>query len=223
MFISFEGGEGGGKSTQIGLLAQMLRDEGYAVTTTREPGATALGAKLRQLLLFQDDGPISRKAEALMFAADRAEHVDKVIRPALARGDIVLTDRYIDSSLAYQGAGNRLTDDAGSAGPGFLHDISLWAADDLMPDLTILLDLEPARGLERARGRSTADTMELRDDAFHARLRRRFLELAAEEPNRYVVIDAAQRMEAVASQIWSAVDTRLVLPATAMSLHGVAS
>ena len=171
VFIAFEGGEGSGKSTQIELLAAALRDAGVAVVVTREPGATTVGRRIRDLLLH-DDEPLSPRAEALLFAADRAHHVATVIQPALDRGDVVLTDRYIDSSMAYQGAGRELTFDE-------IRRVSGWATSGLTPDLTVLLDIPAATGLERARGRnarpaaagSDADKLERESLEFHERVR----------------------------------------------------
>ena len=148
VFIAFEGGEGSGKSTQIGLLAAALRDAGVDVVVTQEPGATRVGRRIRDLLLH-DDEALAPRAEALLFAADRAHHVATVIQPALDRGDVVLTDRYVDSSMAYQGAGRELTFDE-------VRRLSGWATCGLTPDLTVLLDIPAAVGLERARGRAAS-------------------------------------------------------------------
>src|SRR5262249_32773038 len=142
MLIAFEGGEGSGKSTQVERLAQWLSDRGLAVTVTREPGATDFGSRLRRILLESPDGALTPRAEALLFAADRAEHVDAVICPALDRGDVVITDRYVDSSLAYQGAGRALPVED-------VRRLSRWATNGLVPDLTVLLDIDPELGLER--------------------------------------------------------------------------
>lgn len=214
-FIAFEGGEGGGKSLQSKLLAADLRAAGRAVTVTHEPGGTALGRTLRGLLLFQDEkDALVRKAETLLFAADRAQHVGAVVRPALDRGEVVITDRYIDSSLAYQGAGNKLSDEA-ELQPDMLRQLSLWAADGLMPDLTILMDIDYGIGMARAAVRAELDTMELRSQAFHARLRRRFLELAAAEPHRYLVLDASRGVDELAADIRAEVARRIGMPALA--------
>jgi len=191
LFVAFEGGDGSGKSTQARLLAEWLRaDQAHDVVLTREPGATPVGARLRELLLGHgtDVGP---RAEALLFAADRAHHVDSLVRPALARGEIVITDRYADSSIAYQGAGRDLDGDDVAR-------LSRWATDGLVPDLTVLLDLAP----EIQRVRRAADTRRGEDDRleslpedFHDRVRQRFLDLARRDPHRYLVLDASEPRE----------------------------
>ncbi|WP_375484660.1 dTMP kinase [uncultured Jatrophihabitans sp.] len=186
LFVAFEGGEGTGKSTQIALAAAWAREQGRTVVETREPGGTALGVELRGLVL-DPDGRVTPRAEALLYAADRAQHVDTVIVPALERGELVLTDRYVDSTLAYQGAGRGLGDDA--------RVLTRWATAGLVPDLTVLLDLPPAVGLARAGRRARLDRLESASADFHAAVRERFLELAAAEPARYLVLDA-QRPEA---------------------------
>ena len=193
LFVAFEGGEGSGKSTQIELLAQALRTDGRPVTVTHEPGATAVGTQIRRLLLYDED-PIAPRAEALLFAADRAQHVDTVIRPALEAGQVVLTDRYVDSSLAYQGAGRKLTVDE-------VQRVSRWATDGLQPDLTVLLDLPATEGLARAGVRSGADKLEAESLDFHERVRGAFRTLAEAEPRRYLVVDARLAPEEIATQV----------------------
>jgi dTMP kinase len=183
MLLAFEGGEGAGKSTQARLLAIWLRDQGFDVVATHEPGATKIGMRLRALLLDTAHTGLSSRAEALMYAADRAEHVAAVIRPALERGAIVVTDRYVDSSLAYQGAGRRLP-------VREIASLNKWATGGLDPDLTILLDLSPVAGLGR-RERS-ADRLEAEPADFHQRVRAGFLALADAEPQRYLVLDATR-------------------------------
>ena len=179
--IAFEGGEGSGKTTQARLVAIWLRELGYDVVTTHEPGATKIGMRLRALLLDTSHTGMSPHAEALMYAADRAEHVASVIAPALARGAIVITDRYVDSSLAYQGAGRSLPVDE-------IAGFNRWATGGRMPDLTILLDMDPMAGLSR-RARS-ADRLEAEPADFHLRVRAGFQALARAEPARYLVLDA---------------------------------
>lgn len=165
MFIVLEGGEGAGKTTQLRRLADGLQGHGLDVVTTREPGATTLGARLRELLL---DGEVpTQRAEMLMYAADRAQHVELVIAPALAAGKVVLCDRYIGSSVAYQAAARGLD-------PGWVREVSLWAADGLVPDLTILLDVAPEEGLRRARGRTDANRFEAESLEFHRKVRDSF-------------------------------------------------
>lgn len=197
LFIAFEGGEGTGKSTQSALLASWLRHAGHECVVTQEPGGTSFGERARSLLLDRtSDGP-SPRAEALLYAADRADHVDRVIRPALGRGAVVITDRYVDSSLAYQGAGRNLP-------MGEVERLSRWATQGLRPDLVILLDLDPTIGLQRAGGRSAADRMERESLAFHQRVRRGFLSLAA-HGGRHAVLDASAPVEQVAAAVRQAV------------------
>ena len=197
LFIAFEGGEGSGKSTQIALLATYLREQGMAVTVTYEPGATEVGNQLRELVLHHRE-PLSPRAEALLFAADRAHHVDVVIRPALERGEIVLTDRYIDSSLAYQGVGRELTVEE-------VRRISRWATHGLRPDLTILLDIPARDGMLRAGERSAADKLEAESLTFHERVRTAFLVIAEAEPRFYRVLDARRPAPILAVEVQEAV------------------
>jgi dTMP kinase len=187
VLIAFEGGEGAGKSSQIALLAQALRDSGTSVVVTHEPGATPVGKQIRKLLL-DTEGPISPRSEALLFAADRAHHVSTIIRPALDRGDVVITDRFVDSSLAYQGGGRVLSTEE-------VKRLSRWATEDLVPDLTVLLDLSPEVGLARVHGREAGigpDRLERETIEFHERVRTAFRSLAEADPNRYLVLDATQ-------------------------------
>jgi dTMP kinase len=181
LFLALEGGEGAGKSTQARLLAIWLRDQGFDVVTTHEPGATKIGMRLRALLLDTAHTGLAPRAEALMYAADRAEHVQAVILPALERGSVVVTDRYVDSSLAYQGAGRQLP-------VAEIAELNRWATGGLMPDLTILLDVPPVTGLGRRL--SSADRLEAEPVEFHQRVRGGFLNLAAAEPARYLVLEA---------------------------------
>jgi dTMP kinase len=184
LFITLEGGDGSGKSTQAGLLGEWLQAEGRTVVRTREPGGTEVGVEIRQIVLHHR-GEVSPRAEALLYAADRAQHIATKVRPALARGEIVIQDRYLDSSVAYQGAGRVL-------GAPEVRDLSLWAAEGLLPHLTLLLDLDETA----ARGRLDAankvfDRLEAEKGDFHARVRAAFLELAAAEPERFLVLDAS--------------------------------
>lgn len=201
-FISFEGCDGAGKSTQVRLLAAHLERAGRSVVVTREPGATPLGAQIRSLLLTPGN-IVPPRTEALLYAADRADHVAQVVRPALAAGSVVITDRYIDSSLAYQGAGRDLD-------LADIERISLWAVEGLEPDLTVLLDA-PAAELHsrmRAAGR-TPDRLESEGDSFQEKVGERFLDLAAAHPERVVVVDARDSIECIAATIADAVDVRL--------------
>lgn len=194
LFVVFEGGEGAGKTTQANALADLLRRQGRDVVVTREPGATDLGERIRRLLLDGESAP-SPRAEALLYAADRAHHVATVIRPALARGAVVISDRYVDSSLAYQGAGRTLPIDE-------LSWLSNWATGGLKPDLVVLLDIDPAVGLRRARARGGgADRLERESMAFHERVRWAFLDLAAADPKRYLVLDASQPPEVIKAAV----------------------
>ena len=183
LFIALEGGEGAGKTTQARMLSIWLREQGFDVVTTREPGATKVGMRLRALLLDTAHAGMSPRAEALMYAADRAEHVAAEISPALERGAVVITDRYTDSSLAYQGAGRGLHSEE-------IAWLSHWATDGLTPDLTILLDLPPQAGLGRRA--SSADRLEAEPSEFHERVRAGFLALARNDPGRYLVLDATR-------------------------------
>ncbi|MCG5215458.1 dTMP kinase [Streptosporangium sp. KLBMP 9127] len=201
LFIAFEGGEGSGKTTQSRLLAIWLRDQGFDVVQTREPGSTKVGMRLRAILLDAAHQGLSARSEALLYAADRAEHVEKVIRPGLYRGAMVVTDRYVDSSLAYQGAGRSLeADDVAK--------VNAWATGGLVPDLTVLIDVPPSIGL--ARFASPADRIEAEPLEFHERVRREFRALAAADPDRYVVIDGTKPQDEISRLIQDRV--RDVLP-----------
>jgi dTMP kinase len=191
LFIALEGGEGAGKTTQASLLVQWLTEQGQQVLLTREPGATELGKTLRQIVLDPATGDISHRAEALLYAADKAEHVDSVIKPALQKGVVVITDRYVDSALAYQGSGRDLD-------TADVERVNRWATGDLRPNLTILLDLPPKSGLSRFEER---DRIEGQSADFHERVRNAFLELAAAEPQHYLVLDATLDRQELASQI----------------------
>jgi dTMP kinase len=191
IFIAFEGGEGTGKSTQSKLLAQWLEQEGESVVLTREPGGTDLGKDLRKILLGHETGAISPRAEALLYAADRAHHVYSVIRPALERGDVVITDRYFDSSAAYQGAGRVLN-------PAEVARISRWATESLYPTLTILIDVPAEIGLGRLQSR---DRLEAESNDFHERVRQEYLQIAMMDPERYFVVDGTQSVNEIHRQI----------------------
>ncbi|MDR3069005.1 MAG: dTMP kinase [Cellulomonas sp.] len=190
LFVSFEGGDGAGKSTQVEALVAWLTGQGRSVVRTFEPGDTALGAVLRQAVQHGED--VDRRTEALLYAADRAHHVATVVRPALGRGDDVVTDRYLDSSVAYQGVGRGL-------GADVVERLSRWATDDLRPDLTVLLDLDPAVGLGRLTG--APDRLERAGTAFHRRVREAFLAQAAADPDRFCVLDATGPPDEIAAAV----------------------
>lgn len=194
VFIAFEGGEGAGKSTQVKRLQEWLTNEGLVARSTFEPGATPSGAGIRAILLDRAHTAIAPRSEALLYAADRAQHVHDVLRPALDAGEVVITDRFVDSSLAYQGAGRTIPLDD-------VRMLSRWATGGLEPDLTVLLDLPPETGLARARGRSVADRMESESLEFHQRVRQTFRALAESDPDRYLVLDATSSADELAAAI----------------------
>lgn len=198
MFIVFEGGDGAGKTTQVALLASWLESSGRTVVCTRQPGGTELGTRIRELVLSSASGDVDPRAEALLYSADKAQHVAETIRPALAAGADVVCDRYVDSMIAYQGAGRVL--DASE-----IAEISQWATGGLRPDLTILLDVDPADALA---DKDESDRLEAAGDDFHLRVREGFLALAAQDPERYVVIAARQPREEIAEQVRRAVTAR---------------
>ncbi len=206
LFLTFEGGEGAGKSTQIARLAARLRGAGRPVVTTREPGGSPKAEDIRAALLAGLAKPYGPFAEALLFSAARIDHLDTLIRPALARGETVLCDRFSDSTRAYQGA-------AGGLEPALLASLERVVVGPTRPDLTLILDLDPAMGLARARARAAADDAPDRFEAealeFHARLRAAFLAIAAAEPGRCAVIDAGAPPDAVEAAILAAVAARL--------------
>jgi dTMP kinase len=195
IFIAFEGGEGTGKSTQSKMLKKWLEQEGEEVVLSREPGGTDLGQGLRKILLGHETGAISPRAEALLYAADRAHHVFSLIRPALDRGDVVITDRYFDSSIAYQGAGRVLQ-------PNEVARISRWATESLFPTLTIIIDMPAEVGLGRLKSR---DRLEAEPLAFHERVRNEFLQIASMDPERYLIVDGLQAIDEIHEQIISRV------------------
>ena len=194
MFITFEGPEGSGKTTQIALLAEKLTSLGRKVVTTRQPGGDELGAKLRALMLDKSALVIEPMAELLMMMADRAQSVSRIIRPALDSSAIVLCDRYADSSIAYQGYGHGIEIET-------VHALNRIAVAGLMPDLTVLLDIEPRVGLQR---QPNHNNMEARGYEFHRRVRDGYIRIAQAEPSRFVVIDAANPIAAVSAEVWRA-------------------
>ncbi|AVT34591.1 dTMP kinase [Plantactinospora sp. BC1] len=209
-FVVFEGGEGAGKSTQVARLAEALRRQQHEVVVTREPGATGVGEQIRGLVLGGTSGPdaLAPRAEALLYAADRAHHVATVVRPALARGAVVISDRYVDSSLAYQGAGRTLPVEEVSW-------LSSWATGGLKPDLVVLLDIEPRTGLARVTARGgDPDVVETESMDFHDRVRYAFLDLAAADPKRYLVLDASRPADELAAAVAERVTGMLADPDT---------
>lgn len=203
LFITFEGGDGSGKSTQAGLLAQWLTDSGRTVVRTREPGGTEVGVQIRELVLHHR-GHIDPRAEALLYAADRAQHIATLVRPALERGEVVIQDRYFDSSIAYQGAGRVLDAEE-------IRGLSLWATDELIPDVTVLLDLDEVAARERLDAADKVfDRLENEKSEFHARVRQGFLALAEAEPERFLVVDASQPIDLLAAAIRARVEEALL-------------
>lgn len=183
LFITLEGGDGTGKSTQIGLLQEWFESQGREVVKTFEPGGSDFGKEIREIVLHSR-GHIEPRSEALLYAADRAHNIATNVRPALARGAVVIQDRYIDSSVAYQGAGRVL--DATE-----IRDLSLWATEGLVPDITVVLDLDPVVSRERLLAeKKKFDRLESQELDFHIRVRDAYLAMAAAEPNRFLVIDA---------------------------------
>lgn len=202
-FITLEGGEGAGKSTQAQMLAEALRGQGIEVVVTREPGGSPRAEKIREAILSGLIAPLGPIAEAMMFTAARIDHLDKTIRPALRRGAFVVCDRFADSTRAYQGA-------LGNIDPRLIRSLERIAIGADKPDLTIMVDVPAAVGMARAAQRGGApDRFESEAPAFHEALRRSFLEIAASEPERCVVVNGAQAPEIVARDIWSAVQARL--------------
>jgi dTMP kinase len=200
LFVCFEGGEGGGKSTQSRLLAAWLEAEGHTVLLTRQPGGTEVGQRIREIVLSPETGELSNRTEVLLYAADKAEHVDTVVLPALRAGSVVITDRYVDSALAYQGAGR--TESAAE-----VERVNRWATRDLRPHLTVVLDLEPQAGLGRFEER---DRIEGESLEFHQRVREAFLAMAAADPDHYLVLDARGAIDEIHAAIRARVAALLV-------------
>lgn len=199
VFVCFEGGEGGGKSTQSRLLRDRLEAAGLTVRLTFEPGDTPVGKEMRRIVLSPETGELAHKTEFLLYLADKSEHVETLVRPALERGEVVITDRYVDSTLAYQGAGRALD-------PAELEEVARWATGDLRPHLTVVLDLEPEAGLGRFEGR---DRIEGESLEFHRRVRASFVELAERDPDHYLVVDARRPIEEIAALIAERVEPLL--------------
>jgi len=199
VFVCFEGGEGAGKSTQTRALQEWLEAEGYAVRLTFEPGDTEVGRKLRQIVLDPATGELSDRTEALLYTADKAEHVHTVVQPALDRGEVVITDRYVDSLLAYQGAGRPLE-------VAEVEHVARWATHDLRPHLTVLLDVDPEHGFGRFEER---DRIEAESTDFHRRAREAFLTIAAADPEHYLVLDARLPVLVIAAAVRERVEPML--------------
>jgi dTMP kinase len=207
-FITFEGGEGAGKSTQIRLLADRLEAEGHEVVVSREPGGSAGGEAVRHVLLSGAAEPFGPAMEAMLFAAARSDHVEQIIRPAIEAGKIVLCDRFLDSSRVYQGVSGRLD-------KAFMTALESVAINGMMPDLTIILDLDPVEGMRRAasrRGTDDADRYEKEDLSLHEERREAYIDIARAEPARCVIIDASKERDAVADAVWSRVE-KVIAPA----------
>jgi dTMP kinase len=200
VFVCFEGGEGSGKSTQSRLLGDWVREQGYAALLTFEPGDTPVGRTLRRIVLDPATGALSHRTEVLLYAADKAEHVDTVVLPALERGEVVITDRYVDSALAYQGAGR-------TEAVAEVEQVNRWATRDLRPHLTVVLDLEPQAGLGRFEER---DRIEGESLEFHQRVRAAFVAMAEADPEHYLVLDARGSIEEIHAAIRARVATLLV-------------
>ena len=200
LFIAFEGGDGAGKSTQVRMLAEVIEQTSRQVLVTRQPGGTELGVTIRDVVLHGDH--VSPRAEALLFAADKAHHVEQLIRPALVRSEVVITDRYTDSSVAYQGAGRDL-------GAQEVHDLQMWAVGHLVPDLTVLVDISAHEG-RRRRG-DTHDRLESEADTYHESVRAHFLAMAQAHPERYLVVDGTSAPDQIHAVILDRLDQMGVL------------
>ena len=205
MFITFENPEGSGKTSQIPPLAEFLREQGYSVVTTREPGGTEIGDQVREVLMRLDNKQMNPRTETLLFLAARAQLVEQCIRPEISRGSLVISDRYADSTLAYQGYGhgNDLNQ---------LRELLRFATGNLWPDLTLLLDIDPEQGLKRRAKGGEWNRLDAYALAFHKRVWQGYRELARQDPNRWVIIDAAQPVEIVQEQLRKAILQRLTAP-----------
>jgi dTMP kinase len=199
VFVCFEGGEGAGKSTQARALATTLEERGFHTLLTFEPGDTPVGKEVRRIVLDPATGELSDRTEVLLYAADKAEHVDTVVLPALARGEVVITDRYVDSTLAYQGAGRTLAADE-------VERVARWATHDLRPHLTVVLDVDPEHGFGRFAER---DRIEGESPEFHRRVRAAFVEMASADPDHYLVIDAGRSAAEIADEVLARVEPLL--------------
>ncbi|SMH46250.1 thymidylate kinase [Rathayibacter oskolensis] len=202
LFVTLEGGDGAGKTTQALLLEEWLVERGRTVVRTREPGGTEVGVQIREIVLHHR-GEVDPRAEALLYAADRAQHIGTLVRPALERGEVVIQDRYIDSSVAYQGAGRVLDGRE-------VRSLSEWATHDLRPDLTVLLDLDPAAARARLdAARTRFDRLEAEKAEFHERVRQGFLAIAESDPERFLVVDASLAIDGIAATVRDRVEQLL--------------
>jgi len=207
LFITFEGPDGSGKTTQIGLLGQYLEGKGYPVLLTREPGGTAIGEQIRNVLHDVENTAMLPNTEILLYSASRAQHVGELIRPAIERGDIVLCDRYAESTMAYQGWGHGLDLD-------LLRTITAFATGGLRPDLIVYLDIDVEEGLRRKlrafqSGMAEWNRMDRKEKTFHQRVRRGYLAMAAQEPDRWLVVDGSRSVEAIQAEIRDRVELLL--------------
>ena len=193
-FVVFEGGDGAGKSTQVKQLTEKLTKLNETVVLTREPGGTELGKKIREILLDQNEFEVSPRMEALLFAADRSINMSQIIKPALEKGNVVIADRHIDSSIAYQGVGRGL-------GAQTIEEISRWAVQGIVPDLTVLLDVDANTGQSRLQ---TKDRLDRESTDFHTKVNQAFRDLAKANPDRYIVIDAAKPVEEISDLVFNA-------------------
>jgi dTMP kinase len=193
-FVVFEGGDGAGKSTQVKQLTEKLTKLKETVVITREPGGTELGKKIREILLDQNEFEVSPRMEALLFAADRSINMSQIIKPALEKGNVVIADRHIDSSIAYQGVGRGL-------GAQTIEEISRWATQEIVPDLTVLLDVDANTGQSRL---ETKDRLDRESTDFHTKVNQAFRDLAKANPDRYIVIDATKPVEEISDLVFNA-------------------
>lgn len=202
LFIVFEGLEGSGKSTQIGLLASKLKEQGKEITVTREPGGTRIGELIREITHNRQNVDLTAVAEAYLMAASRAQHVREIIKPALERGQIVICDRYLDSSLAYQGFGRELRDEV-------IGNLNKLAVNDVLPDLVIFLDLLPQQGFKRRNGTDKIDRLDLQQQDFYRRVYEGYKKLARKNKDSYFTVDSSKPIEKVAQKIWEKVKSYL--------------
>ena len=202
LFIVFEGLEGSGKSTQAGLLASRLLEAGYEITATREPGGTRIGELIRQITHSKDNVDLTAVAESCLMAASRAQHVREIIRPALDSGKIVISDRFVDSSLAYQGYGREL-------GEGKITALNKMAVEEVIPDIVIFLDVLPEIGFKRRNGTSKIDRLDLQQNDFYLRVYEGYIKLAGKNKDKYFVVDSSKSIEEVSRVIWQKVKSLL--------------